>query len=72
MNKVITVRITEDLKKDIKELKKLDNRSISEIIRDSLRNYLLLKKFKNLRKQVIPYAEKSGLFTDEDIFELNK
>ncbi len=72
MNKVITVRITDELKKDLKELKKLDNRSVSEIIRDSLRNYLLLKKFKNLRKQVIPYAEKTDLFTDEDIFELSK
>ncbi len=66
------MRITDDLKKDLKELKKIDNRSVSEIIRDSLRNYLLLKKFKNLRKQVIPYTEKADLFTDEDIFELNK
>jgi hypothetical protein len=48
---------------------KLEKTSKSEIIRDAISRYLAIKRFQQLRKQVLPFAEAQGLLTDGDIFK---
>jgi len=46
--------------------------SDSELIiacRDSLRNAILIHRFRKLRNTVLPFAETQGILTDEDVFE---
>jgi metal-responsive CopG/Arc/MetJ family transcriptional regulator len=43
--------------------------SKSEIIRDAVARYLASKRFQQLRKKVLPFAEAQGLITDEDVFK---
>jgi len=64
----MTLRISDALRQQLDELSKHQNRSASEIVRDSLRRYLAKEKFQSLRKKTLPLAEAQGLLTDEDVF----
>ena len=64
----LTLRISDALRQQLDELSKHQNRSASEIVRDSLRQYIAKEKFQTLRKKTLPLAEAQGLLTDEDVF----
>ena len=46
---------------------KQTGQSFSEIVRDALRRELSLRRFDDLRRRVLPFAEARGYLTDEDI-----
>ncbi|MCU4138903.1 MAG: putative transcriptional regulator [Thermodesulfobacteria bacterium] len=70
MRNTITIRLPEKMQKELEILSKTEGKSKSEIIRNALAQYLTVKKFQQLRKKVLPFAEAEGLLTDEDIFKL--
>jgi hypothetical protein len=41
----------------------------SDLVRESIRRYAAVYRFRQLRKRVLPFAEAQGLLTDEDVFE---
>jgi len=45
------------------------NKPVSDIVRESIRRYVAVEKFRALRKKVLPFAEAQGLLSDEDIFK---
>jgi predicted transcriptional regulator len=65
----LTIRLSEDLRKELKRLCAKQNRPFSDIVRDSLRQYLAAQKFQMLRGKTLPFAEAQGLLTDEDVFK---
>jgi predicted transcriptional regulator len=65
---ILTIRIDEKLEADLEKLAKKQHRSKSEIAREMLRKHIALARFYELRKQAMPYAEKAGYLTDEDVF----
>lgn len=69
MEKTITIRISEEIRKDLQKLSKSDDKSISDIVRESLKNYIAVRKFRKLREKVLPFAEAQGILTDEDVFK---
>lgn len=69
MSNTITVRLPKKLEKELESVVKAEKTSRSDIIRDAIARYLAIKRFKQLRKQVLPFAEAQGLLTDEDIFK---
>jgi predicted transcriptional regulator len=64
----LTLRIPDDLKVQLEELSRVQNRPASELVRESLRRYLAVESFKALRAKTIPLAEGQGFLTDDDIF----
>jgi len=66
----MTVRIPDDLRKDLKEISKKEGIPISDVVRDSLKKYVLLYRFRKLREMVLPFAEAQGILTDEDVFKI--
>ena len=70
MRGVISIRLPEKMQKELEIISKTEGKSKSEIIRDAISQYLAVKKFQQLRKKVLPFAEAEELLTDEDIFEL--
>ncbi|HMO18962.1 MAG TPA: ribbon-helix-helix domain-containing protein [Oligoflexia bacterium] len=68
--KTITISVPEDLKNELDQLTKEEGISRSDILRESLRDYLLLRRFRGLRGRMIRKAEALGVFTDEDVFEI--
>ena len=64
----LTVRLPNDLKSDLQKLSREQNKPVSDIVRESLRRYVAVEKFRTLRKKALPFAEAQGFLTDEDVF----
>lgn len=69
MSGTITIRLPEKLQKDLERVIKAEKISKSDVIRDAIERYIALKRFQQLRKKALPFAEAEGLVTDEDIFK---
>ncbi len=69
MKSTVTIRLPQKLQEELDIMAKAEKMSKSEIIRDAIARYLAVKKFQQLRKKVLPFAEAAGLLTDEDIFK---
>jgi len=69
MKDTITIRLPKKLKKELEMVVKTEKSSKSDIIRDALSRYLAVKRFQQLRKKALPFAEAQGLLTDEDVFK---
>lgn len=65
----LTIRLSEKLKADLQQISADEDKPVSDIVRESLRRYIALTKFRALRSRVLPFAEAQGLMTDEDVFE---
>ena len=68
MRESISISLPEDLKAELDEAVRLEGVSRSDVVREAVREYLFIKRFRALRQELIPYAEAAGVFTDEDVF----
>jgi predicted transcriptional regulator len=66
----LTIRIPEKLSKQLRKLCREQERSVSEVVRESLRRYLAVEEMDQIRRKLRPYAEAQGIFTDEDVFRV--
>jgi predicted transcriptional regulator len=66
----ITVRLPQSLRKQLADLSRQQQRPASEIVRESLRRYVAVERFRALRRKALPFAEAQGLLTDEDVFRV--
>ena len=64
----LTVRIPKTLRKELQALSERQQRPTSEVVRDSLRQYIAAEEFRRLRRKALPFAEAQGFLTDEDVF----
>ena len=64
----LTVRIPEELRADLQEISSRQSVPVSDLVRESIRRYVAIERFRSLRKRTLPFAEAQGLLTDEDIF----
>lgn len=70
MSNIISIRLPEDLRKELNKMSKSESRPVSDLIRDSLKKYIAVYRFRKLRDTVLPFAESQGILTDEDVFRL--
>jgi len=70
MNQTLTIRIPNDLKEDLLELSRMEDKPASDIIRKSLKRYLAIHRFRQLRNITLPFAEAEGILSDEDVFKI--
>jgi predicted transcriptional regulator len=66
----LTIRLDPKLEKALDRVAKNTGRTKSEIAREALRRQVAVARFRDLRKQALPFAEAQGLVTDEDVFRL--
>jgi Arc/MetJ-type ribon-helix-helix transcriptional regulator len=69
MNRPITIRLPDDLRKILDQISKKERMPVSDLVRESIRRYAAVYRFRQLRKKVLPFAEAQGLLTDDDVFE---
>ncbi|EFI33087.1 transcriptional regulator, CopG family [Desulfonatronospira thiodismutans ASO3-1] len=65
----LTVRLPESMKNELDQLSRAENRAVSDIVRESLKRYIAVEKFRSVRGKILPFAEAQGLLTDEDVFK---
>jgi predicted transcriptional regulator len=64
----ITIRLPNELRSDLQKLSQEQNKPVSDLVRESIRRYVAVEKFRALRKKVLPFAEAQGFLTDDDVF----
>lgn len=64
MKDTITIRLPKKLQDELDIVVKTEKASKSELIRDAITCYLAVKRFQQLRKKVLPFAEAHGLLLD--------
>ena len=64
----LTIRLPDELKSDLQKLSQEQDKPVSDIVRESIRRYVAVEKFRSLRKKALPFAEAQGFLTDEDVF----
>ena len=72
MQDIITIRLPKKLKTELEKITKAEKISKSDLIRDAITRYLSVIQFRSIRKKVLPYFEKKGILTDEDVFNILK
>ena len=68
--KPLNVRIPNDLQKELMAISRREKIPMSDLVRESLREFVSVRNFRKLRKQVLPFAEAQGLVADEDVLRL--
>ena len=64
------ISIPKKIRKSLDAITKEEGLSRSEVVRECLRDYLVVRRFRALRRKMIPHAQKQGIYTDEDVFKL--
>jgi len=67
MKGTLTIRLDKDMERLLDRLCKRTGQSRGDIVRDALRRELSLRRFDDLRRRVLPFAEARGYLTDEDV-----
>ncbi len=65
----LTLRIPDELKAQLEALSRQQQRPASELVRESLRQYVAAEQLKALRRMTAPLAEAQGFVTDDDVFQ---
>ena len=68
MRQTLTISLPQALKKEIDALVKEDGLTRSDLIRESLSDYIYFRKLKKTRDKMVTKAQKIGIYTDEDVF----
>lgn len=64
----LTIRLPDELRDHLQRLSQERSKPISDIVRESIRRYVAVERFRALRRKALPFAEAQGLLTDEDVF----
>lgn len=67
MQGTLTVRLPARLKSDLYKLSQSEHVPVSDLVRESVRRYVAVRRFRKLRARLVPYAQAQGLLTDDDI-----
>jgi len=61
--------LPDDLRADLQKLSQEQNKPVSDIVRESIRRYVAVERFRALRRKALPFAEAQGFLTDDDVFK---
>jgi predicted transcriptional regulator len=70
MKQSLTIRISDDLREELREISKAESKPISDLVRESIQKFISIYRFHQLRDKVRPFAEAQGILTDEDVSNL--
>lgn len=69
MRKAVTVSLPEPLTEELDAVSREEGTTRSEVVRDALKRYFTLRKYRALRAELTIEAESKGIVTDEDVFD---
>ena len=68
MRSTITISLPSNVRKEIDRVSTREGLTRSEIVRESVRDYLFIRHFRSLRKTMLVKAVRQGIYTDQDVF----
>jgi metal-responsive CopG/Arc/MetJ family transcriptional regulator len=69
MRDTITISLPAKDREALDRAAEADGVSRSDIVRESMRDYLFVREFRSLRRELLPHAGALGVYTDQDVFD---
>lgn len=69
MRNAVTVSLPSELTEELDAASREAGTSRSEIVREALRRYFMLREYRALRAELVAEAEAKRIITDEDVFD---
>ena len=69
MRETVTISLPAEVRRELDRLAKEEGLSRSDVLRQSLDEFLFVRRFRRLRQRMMAAAQARGVFTDEDVFE---
>jgi metal-responsive CopG/Arc/MetJ family transcriptional regulator len=69
MRKTVTISIPDDVCRELDRVSAEEGVSRSDVVRNSLRDYLFIRRFRTLRRKLSGKAKTRGVYTDQDVFD---
>ncbi|OHD68240.1 MAG: CopG family transcriptional regulator [Spirochaetes bacterium RBG_16_49_21] len=69
MREILTISVDKALKTKVERAAKRLKVSKSELVKKAIEKYIVKEELQDIRALLMPYAEKAGYFTDEDVFK---
>lgn len=69
MRSTITISVPETLRTELDRVCKAEGLSRSDVVRESIRDYLFIRQFRSMRESMVRKASQSGVYTDQDVFD---
>lgn len=69
MQKTITITVPDKYVAELEEMAREEGCSAEEIVLDVLRRQIAIRGLQKLRAEMIPHAQKMGIFTDQDVYD---
>jgi metal-responsive CopG/Arc/MetJ family transcriptional regulator len=68
MRQILTISIDKALKTKVEKTAKMLKVSKSELVKKAIEKYIAHEELSYIRSTLLPYGEKAGYYTDEDVF----
>jgi Arc/MetJ-type ribon-helix-helix transcriptional regulator len=69
VRETITISLPKEIKEELDRVTKRERVTRSDVVRESLRDYLFLRQFRSLRTRMVAKAQSRGVYTDQDVFD---
>jgi len=68
MRETVTISLPQAIRRELDKVAKAEGVSRSDVLRQSLEDFLFVRRFRQLRQRMMAIAQAQGIFTDEDVF----
>ncbi len=69
MRQTVAISLPEDIKEALDKVCDEEGVSRSDLVRESIRDYLFFRRFRALRARLLAKAKAQGIYTDDDVFD---
>ena len=68
MRETVTISLPKNVRQELDRVAKQEGVSRSDVLRQSLEEFLFARRFRAPRSRMMAAAQAQGIFTDEDVF----
>jgi metal-responsive CopG/Arc/MetJ family transcriptional regulator len=68
MRETVTISLPATVRREVDRIAKQDGVSRSDVLRQSLEEFLFVRRFRQLRQRMMATAQADGIYTDDDVF----
>ena len=68
MRETVTISLPQAVRRALDKVAKEEGVSRSDVLRQSLEDFLFVRRFRRLRLRMMASAQAEGVYTDEDVF----
>lgn len=68
MRETVTISLPQTIRRELDKIAKEEGVSRSDVLRQSLDDFIFARRFRRLRQRMMAAAQAQGIYTDEDVF----